>query len=92
MKFIITRSAFVDGKYYVADARNPLVIELPDNAAPDHISRTWKPADKKAQAALAKLGVKASVATVDAVAEQAEAPAAPGAPALTAPQQTAGEI
>ena len=88
MKFISTRPSFVDGKYIIADVRNPAVIDLPDGAPLDHISRTWKPVDKKAQAALAKVGVKASLTTVD---EVADTPAAPPSPSESS-DKTAGEI
>jgi hypothetical protein len=77
MKFILTAPAFVDGKYVPASVRDPVVHELPDTIGTEHISRHWKPACKKAKAALEKLGVKAAVTTAD---EVAEGPAVPSSP------------
>lgn len=77
MKFQITKPAFVDGKYFPASLAEPAVIDLPDIIAVDHVSREWKPLDKKAQAALAKLKVKADI--VQTAAD--EAPATEGKPA-----------
>lgn len=86
MKFQITKPAFVEGKYFPASLAEPIVIELPDGISTDHVSREWKPLDKKAQEALAKLKVKASIVQVASDEAPAAAPAAPAKPADKAEQ------
>jgi hypothetical protein len=58
MKFLIDRPAFVAGEYLSASVQDPIVKEFPANASLDHISRSWKPLDEEAIAALEKLGVR----------------------------------
>ena len=58
MKFTTTNASFILGQYVPASPQQPAVIELPDDVKTDHISRSWKPLDEKAVAALKSLGVK----------------------------------
>ena len=51
-KYQISAPAFVGGKHYQADVRNPQTIELPDDEQP---SRDWTPLDEAAISAQEKL-------------------------------------
>ncbi len=67
MKFLITSPAYVLGQYIPASPQNPIAKSFPNDLDVNHISRRWKPMDKPAVAALAKLGVKADVVEADDV-------------------------
>lgn len=57
-KYFLDRPCFTEGRYISASLAEPAVVTFADSVVP---SRTWKPMDKAAQAALLKLGVKAEI-------------------------------
>lgn len=61
VKFLISSPAYVLGQYIAASPQAPVTKSFPNDTDTDHISRNWKPLDKAAVAALAKLGVKSEV-------------------------------
>lgn len=89
MKFLITAPAYVLGQFIPASAQNPITKSFPNDTDTNHISRTWKPLDKAAVAALAKLGVKSEVVDEDEAKEALIPAGEPGKVGKAAPETLA---
>jgi hypothetical protein len=76
-KYRLTSSAYVEGAHTFATPQYPVILELEDDIPP---SRTWEPLDEGAVKALAKLGVKKTVAGAPQKAAAAPSPAPAPAP------------
>lgn len=74
MRFLIDRPAFINDTYIEARVQDPKIIELKADVSLDHVSRQWKPLDKEAVAAIAKLGKKKDIVPLmEAVQERQDA-------------------